>query len=101
MPVWLVAAVIARDIIIVCGAGAYRLLLGRLDVAPTMASKANTILQVVLAVVALLARGLGVLPAWIMDILVYAVFASTAYSGLQYVTLWSRRAWMERSSNKP
>jgi cardiolipin synthase len=100
VPFWLVAAVIFRDFIIIIGAGAYRIIVGSLEVAPTSLSKLNTILQVVLAVVAILAHGLGYLPDWSADILVYAVLASTVFSGLHYVALWGRRAWQGKTRNQ-
>jgi len=94
-PWWLVLAVVARDLLIMGGALAYRLLVGRLDMAPTLLSKLNTVLQLTLVLVAILARGLGWLPHWSADLLIYAVAASTVLSGIHYVATWSRRAWQE------
>lgn len=96
IPWWLVAAVVARDIVIVIGAVGYRFVIGRFAMAPTFLSKLNTVLQFLLALVAVLARGLGWLPAWSADIFIYAVLASTVLSGVHYVGIWSRRTWREK-----
>jgi cardiolipin synthase len=96
LPWWLVLAVIGRDLVILGGALAYRLVIGRFDIAPTFLSKLNTVLQFSLALVVILARGLGWLPPWSADLLVYAVLASTLLSGIHYVVIWSRRTWQEK-----
>lgn len=101
VPVTLVVAVLARDVIIVAGAGAYRLWFGHLEVAPSLISKLNTALQVALAVVAIASYGLDWLPAWSADVLVVAVFASTLLSGAHYVVIWSVRAWRESGRKAP
>ncbi len=46
LPVWLAGVVIGRDLVIVTGALAYRLLIGLLDFQPTLLSKANMALQI-------------------------------------------------------
>lgn len=97
VPWWLVAAVVARDVVILGGAAAYRLLTGAFEVEPTLVSKLNTVLQLVLALVAILADGLGWLPAWSTGLFTYAVLASTVFSGIHYVSVWSRRAWQHKS----
>jgi cardiolipin synthase len=99
LPLWLVALVLGRDLVIVVGAVAYHLRFGRLDLAPSLLSKFNTILQIALALTAMLSVGLGWLPGWSAELLIAAVFASTALSGLHYVAVWSRRAWRESRRN--
>ncbi|MGE0081108.1 MAG: CDP-alcohol phosphatidyltransferase family protein [Thiohalomonadaceae bacterium] len=101
LPMALVIAVLARDVIIVSGAVAYRLWFGHLEMAPSLISKLNTLLQVALAVVAIASRGLDWLPAWSADVLVAAVFASTVLSGAHYVVVWSARAWRESRRKTP
>lgn len=99
LPLWLVALVLGRDLVIVAGAVAYHLRFGRLDLAPSLVSKFNTILQIALALAAILSVGVGWLPVWSIDVLIAAVFASTVLSGLHYVAVWSRRAWRESRRN--
>jgi cardiolipin synthase (CMP-forming) len=92
MPVWLMATALARDVIIVSGAAAYRLFIGPLTAQPSVVSKFNTLCQAafVLCVVARaeffwppsgLEAGLGAL-----------AFATTVVSGIDYVMTYGRRA---------
>lgn len=101
LPLTLVIVVLARDVIIISGAAAYRILFGHLDMAPSFISKLNTVLQVTLVVGAMVSTGLGWLPTWLVDMLVATVFASTVLSGAHYVTVWSARAWRESQRKTP
>lgn len=94
IPAWLVATVITRDVVIVSGAAAFRLLVGRLEMAPTVTSKLNTLLQISLVLAVMLAA-LQWVQGWILEALIYAVLASTVLSGLQYVVIWGRLAAAE------
>jgi len=93
LPVWLVAAVIGRDVIVVSGAWAYHARVGHYELAPTMASKLNTTMQIVLVVVVVASLGLFSLPKWIVDALVYTVLATTVWSGVNYVWTWGLQAY--------
>lgn len=91
-PLWLMAVVVVRDVIIICGALAYRRLTGRLEMAPLFISKINTAVQFTL-VLAILADSSGV--KWLaaaLPVLVWLTLATTLTSGIQYVREWSRRA---------
>lgn len=100
LPVWLTALVLGRDVVILSGAGAYRLLFGRIEFAPTYLSKANTAAQIATALLALVwlcafgpvsdAVGMALDPWGFYLLAVLAVG-----SGLDYVITWSRRAWRE------
>lgn len=92
LPLWLVAVVLARDLIIVGGALAYYLLIGRYQMEPLPASKVNTFLQIVLVVAVLLSLGHAPVPARLVDVLAMAVLATTVLSGAAYVWIWGRRA---------
>lgn len=92
IPLWLVVLVVVRDLVIVAGATAYRLLFGDLELAPTLLSKLNTLLQVALVLIVLLDLA-GLVPfAWLVQSFIVAVTLSTTLSGLHYVWEWSRRA---------
>ena len=97
IPMWLVYAVILRDVIIVLGSLLYRILIGEIEIEPILSSKINTALQISLIVVVLFA--LAVYP--IKPVLVLAfmcvVFLSTIISGGCYIYLWGQRAWAQRS----
>ena len=50
LPLWLVGLVILRDVVIVSGAIAYRQVCHELTMEPTLISKANTLLQIMLGI---------------------------------------------------
>jgi len=91
LPAWLVAAVIARDLIIVGGAVYYHVRIAHVEMAPTLISKANTLFQILLVFVVMVAR-IHALPVWLVETLVGVVLATTLASGLSYIWIWSRRA---------
>jgi cardiolipin synthase len=92
IPAWLAAAIVARDLIIVSGALAYRLLIGPLRIAPTLLSKLNTLLEFVLVAVVLAgAAGWVDVRAWV-SLLFLVVFLTVALSGINYVWVWAWKA---------
>jgi cardiolipin synthase len=98
LPWWLAVAVVGRDVFIVLGALAYRLTIGHLDIAPTMLSKINTVLEfaVLLLVMAAAARWIdasALQPAFVL------VFATVVASGVQYAWMWGRKAVDERHAS--
>ena len=97
IPLWLVAAVIGRDVIVVSGALAYHALIGRYEMMPSIASKANTALQLVLVVVVVASLGVVSLPHWVENGLIYGVLATTVWSGADYVWTWGSQAFRARS----
>lgn len=92
IPWWLAAAIVGRDLIIVAGAGAYYLRAGRLEMEPSLLSKANTFLQIGLILV-VLANGAGIIAAanW-LPALFAATLATALVSGGHYVVVWSGKA---------
>jgi cardiolipin synthase len=97
IPAWLVVAVISRDVIVVSGALTYHAWVGRYEMAPSMASKVNTTMQIVLVVVVVASLGLLSVAEWIVDGLVYTVLVTTLWSGVDYVWTWGRQAYRARS----
>lgn len=98
---WYVAiTIIARDIIIVCGALCYRLLIGSFTFAATPLSKVNMVVQIsfcVLILAAQLHRGIS---AAMIDNATWLVLAIAIISGFDYVLTWSRKALQQkRGSN--
>lgn len=92
VPLWLMAAAVARDLIIVLGAAAYRIFIGPLTAHPSLISKINTLCQAgfILLVVS---RAKFSLPAeWVISGLGALVFATVVISGIDYVWVYSRRA---------
>lgn len=92
IPVWLVVAVVCRDLLIVGGALVYHFRVEDLEAAPTWTSKLNTLLQILLLIAVMANAGPLPLPAWLIEALVWSTLATTLLSGAQYVWVWSRRA---------
>jgi len=92
LPVWLLVLVVARDVVIVAGAVVYNFRIRRLEAQPTLISKLNTLLQILLALLVIVQQ----LVPWVNNVwirvLIYAVTLSVVWSGLDYVVTWSRRA---------
>jgi cardiolipin synthase len=97
LPLWLVAVVIARDVVVVSGALGIHMLVGRYEMAPSLASKLNTALQLILVVAVISAKSFATLPEWLIDGLTYGVLAATVWSGVDYVWNWGVQAMRVRS----
>ena len=92
IPLWLAAAIVGRDIVIVGGAIAWRFARGALTIKPTYLSKVNTVLEfAVLVLVMAVAAGWIESGAW-LDTMFVIVLATVVASGAQYVWLWGRAA---------
>ena len=91
VPVWLTAAVIARDCVIVLGAVAYRIALGPVVARPSRVSKLNTLCQVIFILVVIGTPQFSWPLAW-QTFLGALVFVTVAVSGLDYVLAYSRLA---------
>ena len=99
LPTWLVALVLARDLVIVAGAIAWWRLAGPYDGRPTWLGKATTVAQIVLVLACLLQlAGWDVPLQWRIEA-VLAVALLTFASGLDYVIRYGVRAW--RHPRKP
>jgi cardiolipin synthase (CMP-forming) len=92
VPLWLMAAAVARDAIIVAGALLYRCLIGPLNIRPSVASKFNTLCQAVFIMAVVGREEFSVPPAWAVTALGAMVFATVTVSGIDYVLIYGRRA---------
>jgi cardiolipin synthase (CMP-forming) len=92
LPWWLVVLVVVRDVIIMLGALAYRLVTHSLEMQPLLISKLNTFFQIVLVVSVLVNAGVTPLPPILLDLLIGIVLITTVASGTGYVVGWTRRA---------
>ncbi len=92
LPLWLAAAIVIRDAVILSGAIAYRVMVGHVEMAPSLLSKLNTALEFG-AVTAVMVDASGILDlaAWLPAAFA-AVFLTIVLSGAQYVWVWSRKA---------
>jgi len=96
-PEWLTWVVVGRDVVIVAGAVAYHILIGRIDAQPTLFSKLTTCIQItyVLAQLVNLTTWFS-LPRVSVRALMWATAVCTIASGAQYVAIWSARALQAR-----
>jgi len=92
LPLWLVALVVLRDVVIIGGALAYRHRCKNLTMEPTWISKANTLFQILLGLVVILVSTGTVLPPVVISSLIGVVTITTVWSGVDYVWQWGRRA---------
>jgi cardiolipin synthase len=92
IPVWLVAAVVFRDLLIVGGALVYNYRVEEVEAAPIPVSKLNTVLQILLVVSVITDAGPMPLPDGVIEALIWACLATVIVSGGQYVWIWSRKA---------
>lgn len=99
VPVWLTAAVIARDCIIVLGAVAYRIVVGPVAARPSRVSKLNTLCQVIFILVVIGTPQFSWPPEW-QTFLGALVFVTVAVSGLDYVLAYSRLAAEQARSRR-
>ncbi len=91
VPVWLLALVIGRDLIIVLGAIWHTLFIARVESVPSLISKLNTLLQIVLVLLLMVTQLGDWLDKLWVDWLIIAVAVTTICSGLHYALYWSRR----------
>lgn len=97
VPMWLMAAAVARDAIIVLGALVYRYWIGALDVRPSVVSKFNTLCQAAYIMAVVGREEFAVPPPWVITLSGALVFVTVAISGIDYVLIYGRRA-LSRSS---
>jgi cardiolipin synthase len=92
LPEWLTVIVVCRDLIIAGGAVAWRYVIGRLQMAPLIASKINTIMQVGM-IFLVLAKASGMEGISTLLPFIFAlVLVTSLLSGFQYVLVWSKKA---------
>ncbi len=92
VPLWLMAAAVARDAIIVLGAAAYRFFIGPLTANPSIIGKFNTLCQAAFVLAVVGQAQFSVPPAWVTLWLGALVFATVVVSGIDYVLVYGRRA---------
>jgi cardiolipin synthase len=97
LPLGLAAAIVLRDVVIVGGVVAYRVLIGPVEMAPTRLSKINTTLEFALLLL-VMAIGAGWLArsGWLTALFI-AVGLTVVASGAQYVRIGVRKAAAART----
>jgi cardiolipin synthase len=92
IPAWLLVLVVVRDLVIVAGAVIYNFRIERLDADPTLISKLNTLLQILLVLLVITQQLNDWFAPVLATVLIYAVTVSVVWSGLDYIITWGRRA---------
>jgi len=92
IPIWLVVLAVCRDLVIMGGALYYNFAVEEVQPTPTLISKLNTLLQILLVILVVMDAGPYPLPAVLLETLEWAVLATIIWSGGQYVYVWSRMA---------
>ena len=92
MPLWLMAAAVTRDAVIVLGALLYRYWIGPLRVRPSFVSKFNTLCQAAYIMAVVGREQLSVPPSWVVVLLGALVFVTVIVSGIDYVLIYARQA---------
>lgn len=98
LPVWLVVAVVVRDLVIFTGAVAYHFATHKLLIVPSQISKINTFMQILVVLFAILNQLIWV-PQSVFQGIILITLATTVFSGIDYIVVWSRRA-MELSRHE-
>jgi cardiolipin synthase len=93
VPLWLMAAAVARDAVIVLGALLYRFWFGPLNVRPSIVSKVNTLCQTAFILAVVGREEFSFPPAWVVVVLGALVFVTVMVSGIDYVLIYGWRAW--------
>lgn len=95
VPIWLVALILGRDLLIITGGLYYNYRVAPVIPSPTWSSKLNTTLQILLVLVILLRLAY---PQWAWAgeyWLLIATAVLTFVSGVEYVWIWGRKAHHE------
>ena len=100
VPLWLMATAVARDLIIVSGAIAYRLWLGPIEARPSMLSKLNTLCQALFILCVIARQQFSQPAAWVIVTLGALTFLTTAVSGIDYVLRYGKAAVDESRSRR-
>lgn len=98
IPLVVALIVLGRDFVIMSGAVIYRLMYGPYDLSPTFVSKANTAMQIVTVLLAMLELCNFGLASTVAGQLLnpycfYLLAVLGLVSGTDYMVTWGRRAW--------
>lgn len=98
IPTWLVVLILSRDVLILLAVGAYRGIFGDLTVNPSLLSKANTAVQILVVLLLMVSQmPIGPLGADLLTHLQNFGFPLLTLlcvaSGGHYLLVWGRHAW--------
>ncbi|MFE8069468.1 CDP-alcohol phosphatidyltransferase family protein [Marinobacteraceae bacterium S3BR75-40.1] len=95
LPLWLLVVVVVRDLLIVSGAVAFHIWIGRYDMKPSFLGKLNTFVQIIFALSVIMALAGIAMPDLVVRGGLWAVAAMAVLSGGHYIILWGLKAWRE------
>ena len=98
LPIWLVAIIIARDVIIMAGVAAYYYFIGKVTFEPSIISKINTVVQIMLVFTLLFELTFETLPSVFILSLQALVLVLSLVSLIQYMWIWSRHAYLAKQA---
>ncbi len=102
VPKWLWLVVVLRDVVIMIGVIVYKRVAGRPEYEPSLISKLNTLLQIILITALLFYLGVYQIPLLWLIVLMYLVFLTTVVSFINYVWVWGLRLLRARQqTNQP
>jgi len=96
VPLWLLAVVVGRDIVIVSGAFAYEFLIGPVEPRPSNVGKLNTVVALLYLFFVICWQIYEWPPQISITVAGACVFVISLVSGLDYVLTWSRLARQSR-----
>jgi cardiolipin synthase len=103
VPWLLTGLVLLRDLVIIFGALTYKALFGPVNGNPTIASKLNTVAQIVFCLAVVANAAYHWPPQWAVILLGALVLFTTCVSGIDYTLIYVRRAQVvvrERNSRR-
>ncbi len=96
IPLWLVAVIVLRDLLIVAGGTLYHYRIGVYDMSPSIVSKINTFTQISYVLCVIMVAAMG----WPLErelmVASYVVLTTTLLSGADYVWIWGWDAYHQK-----
>lgn len=92
--------VAVRDIYIVLGAYIYYKKIGPFNMQPSLISKLNTFVQILLVAAILVSLGYRALPELAIQVFTYAVYFTVIASSIHYTLVWGRKFKLELNKRK-
>jgi len=100
VPMWVALLVVLRDLIIMAGASAYYALFGTYNMAPSLLSKLNTMVQIIFALMVMSSLSYLDIDQGFLDIAMYIMVVTTILSGIDYIIIWGLKAFHAWSASR-
>lgn len=100
LPLWLLVLILGRDVLIVIGALLYHYYVSHYEIKPTLLGKACTLIQIIFVLTLMIDLAGWPMPGWALVYGLYLVAFITFLSGLHYVSVWGRKAWLLKRNTK-